>query len=404
MRKINKNILRISLISLLVLLILGSSAFLIYKFRPKADEPSISLHSNISVDPGITNPSTEGVTSSVNFIVTVPELANESTVNSVVKQGGIHISIYLSGKPDGDYMSDPLSAVMINTPIELMKLAPGGGYKYNWVVPVAKPAGSYKYMSKLFRGDNNQYIENSKSEGVLEIREGSNPLACNGACVAKITANPQSVTAGQGIVFKISYHDQGSQDTLFWYHLYVSSTASTDPADADIEECTDLIQNGDTLECTWQTKTGNAAAGGTIDGRHIARVKVFTETGNLMAVANTLVNVTNSEAPNPDTTPEQPTQVLEPNDLGGGLLDFGNPFAAGTLAGKITKFATDTVGVLAFLSFLVAGIIYITSGGDPAKAEKAKKTMLYSIVALVVLVLSYAIINIVIIELNKIFG
>ena len=64
----------------------------------------------------------------------------------------------------------------------------------------------------------------------------------------------------------------------------------------------------------------------------------------------------------------------------------------------------DTVGILAFLSFLVAGIIYITSGGDPAKAEKAKKTMIWSVVALVVMVLSYGIVTITINAINSIFG
>lgn len=50
------------------------------------------------------------------------------------------------------------------------------------------------------------------------------------------------------------------------------------------------------------------------------------------------------------------------------------------------------IGVLAFFSLVVGGIQYITSGGDSSKAEKAKKTLLYSVIGILLTSMSLSII------------
>jgi ABC-type bacteriocin/lantibiotic exporter with double-glycine peptidase domain len=45
---------------------------------------------------------------------------------------------------------------------------------------------------------------------------------------------------------------------------------------------------------------------------------------------------------------------------------------------------------------IIAGITYTTSGGDSAMVTKAKNTLLYAVVGLVVAILAYAIVNYVI--------
>jgi hypothetical protein len=50
----------------------------------------------------------------------------------------------------------------------------------------------------------------------------------------------------------------------------------------------------------------------------------------------------------------------------------------------VLDFALTAVGVLALLSFTVAGIIYLTSAGDQSKTQKAKKAVIYSIIAVAV--------------------
>lgn len=53
------------------------------------------------------------------------------------------------------------------------------------------------------------------------------------------------------------------------------------------------------------------------------------------------------------------------------------------------------VGITAAFLFVFAGIKFITSGGDPKKVEGAKKTMTWAVAGLAVVLLSFAIINIV---------
>ena len=54
------------------------------------------------------------------------------------------------------------------------------------------------------------------------------------------------------------------------------------------------------------------------------------------------------------------------------------------------------VGILAVVMIIIGGIQYTTSGGDQAAVTKAKNTILYGIVGLVIAILAYAIVNFVI--------
>lgn len=54
------------------------------------------------------------------------------------------------------------------------------------------------------------------------------------------------------------------------------------------------------------------------------------------------------------------------------------------------------LGSLSVIMIIYSGILYITSGGDANNVTKAKNTMLYSIIGLIVALLAYAIVNFVI--------
>ena len=51
------------------------------------------------------------------------------------------------------------------------------------------------------------------------------------------------------------------------------------------------------------------------------------------------------------------------------------------------------LGVVAVVFVVIGGINYMTSSGDTAKLEKAKKTILYALIGLAVSVLAFAIVN-----------
>jgi hypothetical protein len=65
-----------------------------------------------------------------------------------------------------------------------------------------------------------------------------------------------------------------------------------------------------------------------------------------------------------------------------GIIDNAKPLKDILL--DVLDFALTAVGVLALLSFTVAGIIYLTSAGDQSKTQKAKKAVIYSIIAVAV--------------------
>jgi len=54
------------------------------------------------------------------------------------------------------------------------------------------------------------------------------------------------------------------------------------------------------------------------------------------------------------------------------------------------------VGIVAVITIIVAGIRYVTSGGDGQQTKNARDTILYAIVGLVVAIMAFPIVNFVI--------
>ena len=79
---------------------------------------------------------------------------------------------------------------------------------------------------------------------------------------------------------------------------------------------------------------------------------------------------------------------------------YGTQYGAGdSLSGTITTIINAVVGVLSLICvvvIIIGGVNYMTSSGDTAKVKKAKDTILYGIIGLIVCVLAFAIVNFVI--------
>ena len=67
--------------------------------------------------------------------------------------------------------------------------------------------------------------------------------------------------------------------------------------------------------------------------------------------------------------------VTLPNPLGS-TGDFP------TLIVKITEYIRNIIGGIAVLMFIWAGILYLTSGANPANVQKANKAVVYAIIGL----------------------
>lgn len=51
------------------------------------------------------------------------------------------------------------------------------------------------------------------------------------------------------------------------------------------------------------------------------------------------------------------------------------------------------LGLVAVIFIILGGVNFVTSSGDPGKVKKAKDTILYGVIGLVVALLAYAIVN-----------
>lgn len=74
------------------------------------------------------------------------------------------------------------------------------------------------------------------------------------------------------------------------------------------------------------------------------------------------------------------------------------PIVSGTVDPKnitvnIINYALFFIGALALIFVIWGGIQFVTSGGDAEKTTKARNTLLYAIIGVVVVVLAYAIVN-----------
>ena len=70
--------------------------------------------------------------------------------------------------------------------------------------------------------------------------------------------------------------------------------------------------------------------------------------------------------------------------------------SATVLIGHITNALIYLVGAVAVIMIIVGGLLYVTSSGDPSRQKRARETITYAVVGVVVAIISFAIVNFVI--------
>ena len=74
-------------------------------------------------------------------------------------------------------------------------------------------------------------------------------------------------------------------------------------------------------------------------------------------------------------------------DLSGGATDIKD------LVLKILKFALSFLGIVAVIMVIYGGFLYVTAAGDDDKVGTGKKIITYSIVGIIIIMISFALIN-----------
>ena len=57
---------------------------------------------------------------------------------------------------------------------------------------------------------------------------------------------------------------------------------------------------------------------------------------------------------------------------------LGNVTSFSQIISNITKYISGVIGVLAILMFIIAGILFVISAGEPEKIQRAKKTAIWA--------------------------
>ena len=73
--------------------------------------------------------------------------------------------------------------------------------------------------------------------------------------------------------------------------------------------------------------------------------------------------------------------------------------ASDTLSSDVTAIINAIIGILgiaAVIIIIIGGVQYMTSSGDTGKVKKAKDTILYGVIGLIIVALAFAIVNFVI--------
>ena len=103
-------------------------------------------------------------------------------------------------------------------------------------------------------------------------------------------------------------------------------------------------------------------AGGTVDGEY---VRIYGKSSADCAQAGVIIN-------NPDECSTQDLNVI---------------------VRQIINTVIFVVGMVAVIMIIIGGVNYATSQGDATKVKRGKDTILYGIIGLVVVLLSFAIVN-----------
>lgn len=152
---------------------------------------------------------------------------------------------------------------------------------------------------------------------------------------------------------------------------------------------------------------------GTSLGDHTIMVKVFPGTTadnnktekTIKVIAEEVAIIDNGSGANSGSNPSNWSKFVE--KLSQNLSHFLG-FQAGSQEGaeanlstinesikKVIQYALDAAGVVALIMILYATIIYLTAYGEESKAELAKKTLVWSVIGLIVIIFSQTIILII---------
>ena len=88
------------------------------------------------------------------------------------------------------------------------------------------------------------------------------------------------------------------------------------------------------------------------------------------------------------------TSLIDPSDNPSAISDAtGGESSFKALAQTLLNYALSFLGFVATIMVIYGGVLYVTSAGNDTEVEKAKKILLYAVVGIVLILLSFALVN-----------
>lgn len=90
-------------------------------------------------------------------------------------------------------------------------------------------------------------------------------------------------------------------------------------------------------------------------------------------------------------------QLINPGDVPQNISQAtGGESSARALVLNIVNFFLGFLGIIAVIMIIYGGIMYVTAAGDQTKIDNAKKIIMYAIVGIIIVLISFALVNTVI--------
>lgn len=119
--------------------------------------------------------------------------------------------------------------------------------------------------------------------------------------------------------------------------------------------------------------------------------------GTFLALALLLRPMTSRAQTTPSATPPAAT-------TSSAKVELPNPIAcndATCLIGQVVRYILGSIAVVATLMFIWGGVMMLTSGGNADQVKRAKETLVWAAIGVVVILLSWVIIKTVLQALTK---
>lgn len=93
--------------------------------------------------------------------------------------------------------------------------------------------------------------------------------------------------------------------------------------------------------------------------------------------------------------PDAAAQLIDPSvDVPGNLVTATNGEGGlRRLIVTIINWALGFLGLIAVIAVIIGGYYYLLSGGDEGQAQKGRKVITYAVIGIIIILLSFAIVN-----------